>query len=55
MHRGSGWEIQKERDHQENLDAGGRVTIQWMLEKENRVDRDQWQALVNTVMNLRIT
>jgi hypothetical protein len=26
-------EIQKERDHYEDLDVGGRITLRWILER----------------------
>jgi hypothetical protein len=52
-------EIQKERDHLEGLDLGGRIIIKWIFEKQNggmdwinlAQDRDQWRALANTVVN----
>jgi superfamily II DNA/RNA helicase len=31
MHIGFCWESQKERDHWEDLDVGGRVTLKWIL------------------------
>jgi hypothetical protein len=33
MHIGSWWESQKERNHYEDLDAGGRIILKWMLER----------------------
>jgi hypothetical protein len=27
------WEIQKERDHLEGLDVGGRIILKWILER----------------------
>jgi hypothetical protein len=55
MHIGYWWESQKERDHWEDQDVG-EWTIRW-----DGVDwihmaqaRDQWRALANTVLNLRV-
>jgi hypothetical protein len=31
--------------------AGGWIILKWILERQNG---DQWRALVNTVMNLRV-
>jgi hypothetical protein len=65
MHIGYWWESQKERDHWEDQDVGGWTILHimdlgeigwdgrdWI---ELAQDRDQWRALVNTVMNSRIT
>jgi hypothetical protein len=60
MHIGYWWEIQKKRGHWEDQDVGG-WTIFYFREigwdGKNWIDlaedRDQWRALVNTVMNLR--
>jgi hypothetical protein len=63
MHIGHWLEIQKERDHWEDQDVGG-----WtMLKMDFREigwgggywiklvqDKEQWRALVNAVMNLRV-
>jgi hypothetical protein len=46
MHIGYWWECQKKRDHWEDQDVGG-----WIDLTQNR---DQWRALVNMVMNLRV-
>jgi hypothetical protein len=52
---------QKERDHWEDQDVGGSTILKWILERWDGVDsmdiaqdRDQWRALVNTVLNLRV-
>jgi hypothetical protein len=37
MHVRSYWEIHKERDREEDLDAGGRIILKWILEKCDRV------------------
>jgi hypothetical protein len=31
------WESRKERDHYEEVDAGGRIILKWILEKWNEV------------------
>jgi hypothetical protein len=62
MHIGYWWESQKERDHWKDQDVGGWTILKWILEIrwdgmnwiELAQDRDQWRALVNTVMNLRV-
>jgi hypothetical protein len=58
MHIGYWRESQKERDHWEDKDVGGLTVLKWILERYDGIDlakdRDQWKALVNTVMNLRV-
>jgi hypothetical protein len=52
----------KGRDHTEDLGVDGKIILEWMLGKQwVGVDwihltqrRDQWWAVVNTVMNLRV-
>jgi hypothetical protein len=56
MHIGYWWEIQKERDHWEDnikidLREIGWDGRDWI---DLAPDRDQWRALVSTVMNLRV-
>jgi hypothetical protein len=53
------WERRGRRDHLEDQGIVGRMVSKWILGRlagECRVDpilnRDRWQALVNTVMNL---
>jgi hypothetical protein len=55
------WESRKERDHWKDKDVGGWTILKWILEIWDVVewidmaqDRDQWRALVNTVLNLRV-
>jgi hypothetical protein len=33
MHIGFLWQSQKERDHYEDLDVGGRIILKWILER----------------------
>jgi hypothetical protein len=59
MHREFWWEIQKERDHLEDLEVYvkmdlreiGWCGVDWI---DVAQDRDQWRSFVNTVMNLRV-
>ena len=57
------WGNLRERDHWEDPDIDGRIILKWIFRKwdvggmdwiELVQDRDRWQALVNTVMNLRV-
>jgi hypothetical protein len=53
------WESQKERDHWENQDVGGWTILKWIgWGGMDWIDvaqyRDQWRAVLNTVMNLRV-
>jgi hypothetical protein len=52
---------QMERDHWEDQDVGEWAILKWILERQDGMDwidmaqdRDQWSALVNTVLNLRV-
>jgi hypothetical protein len=63
MHIGYWWEIQKEGDHWEDQDVGGVDNIKMDLREIGwdgmdwinlAEDRDQWRALVNAVINLRL-
>jgi hypothetical protein len=56
-------EILKGRDHLGDLGIDRRITLKWILKKHVKgvdwihlaQDRDQWLALVNTVIKLWVT
>jgi hypothetical protein len=63
MHVGFWWESQKERDHYEGFDVGGRIILRRILGEiewgdMNWISLDQdgnkWRALVNAVMNIPV-
>jgi hypothetical protein len=61
MHIGYWWESQKERDHWEDQGVSRCTILKLILERWDGMDwiylaydRDQWRALVNTVMNLQV-
>jgi hypothetical protein len=62
MHIGYWMESQKDRDHWEKQDVGGWTILKCILEigwdgvnwMDMAQDRNQWRALVNTVLNLRV-
>jgi hypothetical protein len=57
MRIGYWWESQKERDHWEDQDVSGWTIIKWIDGVDwidMAQDRDEWRALVNTVLNLRV-
>jgi hypothetical protein len=61
MHIVYWWDSQKERDYWEDQDVGGWTILKGILGGWDGMDcidlaqdRDQWRALVNTVMNLRV-
>jgi hypothetical protein len=51
------WGNLRERDHWEDPGVDGRIILRRILKKwyELTQDRDRWSALVNAVMNLRVT
>jgi hypothetical protein len=64
MHIGCRWESQKERDHWEDQDVGGWTILIWILREigcdgvdwiDKAQDRNQWSALVSTVLNFRVS
>jgi hypothetical protein len=61
MHVGYWWQSQKVRDHWEDQEDVGVWTILRWIGRDGvdwidlAQDRDRWRALVNMVMNLRVT
>jgi hypothetical protein len=62
MHVGCCWECLKKKEHWEDQEVGGWTILKWILEElgwdgedwiDMAQDRDQWRAIVNTVLNLR--
>jgi hypothetical protein len=63
MYIGYWWESQKVRDHWEDQNVGGWTTLKCYLREigwtgmdwiDLAQDRDQWKALVTTVISLRV-
>jgi hypothetical protein len=63
LHIGSWWVSQKERDHWEYQDVGGWTILKRVLREigwdgvdwtDMAQDRDQWSALANMVMSIRV-
>jgi hypothetical protein len=60
MHIGLWWESQQEIDHQENLKAGRKTRLKWILDVYDEAvkwidlaqDRDQWRDHGNTIINV---
>jgi hypothetical protein len=58
-----GWGNLRERDHLEEQSVVGRIILRWIFRKWDKVMdwidlakyRDRWRALVNAVMNLRVS
>jgi hypothetical protein len=57
------WESQKERDHWEDQNVGGWTILKWIFREigwdgvywiDMAQDRDQWRALVEMAINLRV-
>jgi hypothetical protein len=63
VHPGFGGGVAKEGGHLEGPDLHGRIILKWIFEKwdggldwiDLSQDRDRWLALVNVVMNLRVS
>jgi len=47
----------KGRDHSEDLSVDGKIILRWKIVDWLYLsqDRDQWRAVVNTVMNLQVS
>jgi hypothetical protein len=56
MHERYWWESQRERDHWEDQNIGGWAIVKWhgMDWIDLAQDRDQWNAVVNTVTNFLV-
>ena len=62
MHTGFCWRNPREGDHLEDPDIGGRIILKWIFDKwdggVNWIDlahRDRWRAVVNALMNPRVS
>ena len=63
MHAGFWWGNLRERDHFENPGVDGWIILRWILRNRDggmdgidlAQDRDRWQALINAVMNIRVS
>ena len=64
MHTGFRWGNLREEDHLEDAGLHERIILKWIFEKrfwesmnliEQEQVRDRWRALVNAVINLRIS
>jgi len=58
------WGNLREKDHRGDPGADGKIILRWIFRKwdlggmdwiELAQDRDRWRALVNAVMNVRVT
>jgi len=61
---GDWWGILRERDHLGETSVDGKIILRWIFSKwdvrgmdwmDLAQDRDRWRALVNAVMNHRIS
>jgi hypothetical protein len=63
MHTGFLWGNLRERDHLKDPGVDGRKILKWIFEKcdagmdwiDMTQDRDRWRAVVNAVVNLRVS
>jgi hypothetical protein len=63
VHTGFWWRNLRKIDHLEDPGIDGRIMFRWIFTKQNggmvwivlAQDRDRWWALVNAVMNLRVS
>jgi len=66
VYTGFWWGILRERDHLGDPGLDGRIILRWIFRKwdvgvyvvdciDLAQDRDRWQELVNTVMNLQVS